>query len=60
MDGHCATEQAAVASLQLIVDWVLDDYRLWLFWLCCVPVSFGLIQLGRQGLLKPPLPDGLL
>jgi len=47
MDGHCATKQAAIASLQLIVDWVLDDHRLWLFRLCCVPVSFGLVQLGR-------------
>jgi hypothetical protein len=38
----------------------MRDHRLWLSRLRCVPISFSLIQLGRQRQLKPPLPDGLL
>jgi len=27
-------------------------------WLSCVPVGFGLVQLGRQRLVEPPVIDG--
>jgi hypothetical protein len=48
VDTHAATEQAAVAGLQGVVDWVLDDDWRWWLWLCCVPGVFGCIKLGGQ------------
>jgi hypothetical protein len=47
VNAHCATKEAAVASLQLFVDLVMHDDRLRLSRLRCVPVCFGLIELGR-------------
>ena len=60
MNAHCATEEAAVTGLQLVVDGVMHNDWLWLSGLCCMPLRFSLIQLGGQRQLKPPLPDGLL
>jgi hypothetical protein len=38
---------------------MLDHHRRWChFWLGCVPIGFGLVQLGRQRLVKPPIIDG--
>jgi hypothetical protein len=49
VDTHAATEEAAVAGLQDVVDRVLDDdWRGWL-WLRCVPGILGCIKLGGQG-----------
>jgi hypothetical protein len=57
---HCAAKFAAFASLQAIVNRVMDDYRLRLGGLRCVPLCFSLVKFGWQGQLKPPLADGLL
>jgi hypothetical protein len=37
---------------------MMRNHRLWLRWLCCVPVSFGFVQLGRQRPVKQPIVDG--
>jgi hypothetical protein len=46
--------------LQVIVNWMMRDHRLWFRRLRCVPICFGFIQLAWQRQLKPPFPDGLL
>jgi hypothetical protein len=60
VNAHCATKEAALTGLQFSINRVLDDDR-WLDrrWLRSVPLFFGLVKLGRQRQLKPPLPDGL-
>lgn len=54
-DFHCATQQAAVTSLQLVVNWVVDYHWHGLSRLCRMPVLLCLVKLGWQGQLKPPL-----
>jgi hypothetical protein len=57
MDAYAATQQAAVTSLQGVVNWVLDDdWRLRGRWLRCVPIFFCLVDFERQRQFKPPLP----
>jgi hypothetical protein len=46
--------------LQVIVNRVMRDHRLWRRRLRRVPIGFSLIKLGGQRQLKPPLLDGLL
>jgi len=59
VNTHCAAKFAAFARLQSVVNLVMHDHRLRISGLCCVPLRFGLVKLGRQRQLKPPLPDGL-
>jgi len=60
VNTHCAAKFAAFARLQSVVNLVMRDHRLWLRRLRGVPIRFGLIKLGGQRQLKPPLLDGLL
>jgi hypothetical protein len=46
VDTYVATKQAAFAGLQGVVNRVLDDYRIGICRLRCVPVSFSFIYLG--------------
>jgi hypothetical protein len=59
VNTHCAAKFAAFARLQVIVNWMMRDHRLWFRRLRRVPLRFSLIKLGGQRQLKPPLPDGL-
>jgi hypothetical protein len=60
VDAYAATQQAAVTSLQSVVNRMFHhNWRRNSRWLRCVPVGFGFIQLGWQRFLEPPLLDGL-
>jgi hypothetical protein len=48
VDTHGATQKAAVAGLQFIVDFVLHDHGRWIVRLGCVPVRFGLVELAGE------------
>jgi hypothetical protein len=49
MDAYWTAEQLTVTSLQGVVNWMLDhDWWRHGRWLRCLPIGFGLIQLGWQ------------
>ena len=48
MDTHGATQKAAFAGLQFIVDFVLHDHGFWIGGLGCVPGGFGLVELAGE------------
>jgi hypothetical protein len=47
VNTHCATKEAAITGLQLVVDLVMDDGGFWLSGLRCAPIRFSLVQPGR-------------
>jgi hypothetical protein len=48
VDTHGAAQKAAFAGLELIINFVMHDHRLWIRWLCCVPGSFSLVELAGE------------
>jgi hypothetical protein len=44
MDTHGATKKAAVAGLELIINFVMHDHWFWVGGLGCVPVALSVIQ----------------
>ena len=41
VDTHGATEKAAVAGLELFIDFVMHDHWFWIGGLGCVPVALS-------------------
>jgi len=59
MNGHSTAQLDGFTRLQLRINWVMDHHRRRHIWqLRGVPFGFRLIQLGWQGLVKPPIIDG--
>jgi hypothetical protein len=48
VDTHGATQKAAFAGLELIINFVMHDHRLWIRWLRCVPSGFRLVELAWE------------
>jgi hypothetical protein len=48
LDAHGATQKAAVAGLELFINFVVNDHRRWIGRLCCVPVRFSLVELAGE------------
>jgi hypothetical protein len=43
VNAHCAAQQAAFPSLQLLVNFVVNNDGFWGLWLACVPISLSAI-----------------
>jgi len=48
VDAHGAAQKAAVAGLELFINFVVNDHRRWIGRLCCVPVRFSLVELAGE------------
>lgn len=46
VDAHGAAQEAAVAGLKLLINFVVNDHGRWIGRLRCVPVGFCFIQLA--------------
>jgi len=48
VDAHGAAQEAAVAGLELFINFVVNDHRRWIGRLRCVPVLFSLVKLAWE------------
>jgi len=48
VDAHGAAQEAAVAGLELLINFVVNDHRRWIGRLRCVPVRFCFVELAWE------------